>query len=247
MTIRTMRLPDFVGIGAQKAGTTSLHYLLAQDQRIGVPQCKEVHFFDSDNWKDTRKYSHYFENLSNSKVIGEITPYSMFHPEAARRIHKTIPEAKIIAVLRDPIKRAISQYFHARRRGYEQLSIDDAIDKENERLASGSKYSHQKHSYISRSRYADQLLRYEKLFPSSNILLLKSEDMFIDAERTWMELQKFLGLEAKPLKSAMPKANSGKGESRDISDETRNKIKLLLKDTYTTMKQKYGMDWSTED
>ena len=238
-----MRLPDFVGIGAQKAGTTSLHYLLAQDQRIGVPQCKEVHFFDSDNWKDTRKYSHYFENLSKSKVIGEITPYYMFHPEAARRIHKTIPEVKIIAVLRDPIKRAISQYFHARRRGYEKLSIEEAIEKEKERLASGSKYSHQKHSYISRSKYAEQLFAYEKLFPSKNILLLKSEDMFINPERAWLRLQRFLEIEAFPLKSKMPKANTGGGEGREVNSETREKIRLLLEDTYSTMKKKYGISW----
>jgi len=48
------------------------------------------------------------------------------------------------------------------------------------------------------------------------------------------------------LKSVMPKANSGKGESRNVNNETKNKIKLLLKDTYTVMKQKYGMDWSSE-
>ena len=241
-----MRLPDFVGIGAQKGGTTSLHYLLAQDQRIGVPQCKEVHFFDSNNWNDINKYSQYFENLSDKEVIGEITPYYMFHPAAAQRIHEKIPEVKIIAVLRDPTKRAISQYFHARRRGYEQLSIEDAIDKENERLASGSKYSHQKHSYISRSRYADQLLAYEKLFAGNNILLLKSEDMFIRPEKTWIDLQKFLKLEVTPLKSKMPKANTGGGESKAVNPKTKQKIRYLLEDTYKTMKEKYNMNWDTE-
>ena len=181
--------------------------------------------------------------MESKKIVGEITPYYMFHPKAAKRIQITLPDTKIIAILRDPAQRAISQYFHACRRGYENLTLEQAIEAEHERLASGSMFSHQKHSYISRSKYVAQLEAYEALFPAKRILIIKSEEMFADPERAWKGIQEFLGLEYRPLTIKMPKANSGKGESKKVEPETIKLVKTKLKSTYHNMKTKYGISW----
>lgn len=239
-----MRLPDFVGIGTQKGGTTSLHMLLSQDARIGLPKKKELHYFDQENLGKIEEYAKEFEDVSERKVIGEITPYYMFHPKAAERIKQAVPDTKIIALLRDPIERTISQYFHAKRSGYENLEIEDALKKEKERLLSGSMYSHQKHSYIHRSMYEKQLETYEKLFPTENILIIKSEDLFIDTDKVWGRIETLLGLNHSMKKRILPKANSGKGESREVSSTLRAKLRIILEPTYVAMKKKYGIEWS---
>ena len=239
-----MRLPDFVGIGTQKGGTTSLHMLLSQDARIGLPKKKELHYFDQEKLKDIEEYAREFEDVSERKVIGEITPYYMFHPKAAGRIKQTMPNAKIIALLRDPVERTISQYFHAKRSGYEDLDIEDALKKENERLLSGSGYSHQKHSYIHRSMYESQLEAYEKLFPTKNLLIIKSEDMFIATDKVWGRIESLLGLNHSMKKRILPKANSGRGESREVSTSLRAELRILLNPTYVAMKEKYGIEWN---
>ena len=142
-----MRLPDFLGIGTQKGGTTSLHALMSQDERIGMPKSKELHYFDQEEPDNIQAYAKEFEEVSDKELIGEITPYYIFHPKAAQRIKQTIPNVKIIALLRNPVDRTISQYFHATRRGYENLELEAALKDEKKRLLSGGKFSHQKHSY----------------------------------------------------------------------------------------------------
>ena len=162
-----MRLPDFLGIGTQKGGTTSLHFLLGEDERIGLPQRKELHYFDQAQLRSKDYYASLFADLEEKEIIGEITPYYIFHPDAPRRIKEMIPDVKLIALLRDPVERTISQYFHAVRNGYEVFNLADAIMAEEQRLKEGSQYSHQKHSYIARSRH-EQLDRYERYQKDTN-------------------------------------------------------------------------------
>ena len=238
-----MRLPDFLGIGTQKGGTTSLHALMSQDERIGMPKRKELHYFDQDELEDVQAYAREFEGFSEKKLIGEITPYYIFHPKAAQRIKQTIPNVKIIALLRNPVERTISQYFHATRRGYENLELEAALRDEKKRLLSGGKFSHQKHSYIQRSIYEKQLAEYEKRFPVNQILVLKSEDLFEDTQATWTIIQEFLGI--KPLFncSKLPRMNSGKGEEKNVKQETRSKLRKLLNPTFVAVEERYGIKW----
>ena len=113
------------------------------------------------------------------------------------RIHDPLPKARMVVLLRDPVERTISQLFHARKRGFESLEPADALAAEPERLQSGDPVSLQKHSYLSRSRYLEQLGRYEALFPRKQLLILRSEYMFSTPECIWQQLLSFLAL--KPI------------------------------------------------
>ncbi|PWL22601.1 MAG: sulfotransferase [Synechococcus sp. XM-24] len=240
----TGRLPDFLGIGTQKGGTTSLQKLLEQHPDAFLPITKEIHYFtlhynESEHW-----YRGHFQQANREQICGEITPYYLFHPEAPQRIQALLPKARLIVLLRDPVERALSQYFHARRLGFEELDLKAALAAESQRLASGNPYSHQKHSYLSRSRYELQLQRYQRLFKPHQLLILRSEDFFDKTERSWKAIQNFLGLRESPLPVEAIKANAGLGEVSTVAPRVRAWIKGELADTFQAMQDQYGMTWS---
>jgi sulfotransferase family protein len=206
-------LPQFVIVGAQKAGTTALYSYLLQHPRVAPASRKEVHFVDL-NWdKGERWYrshfptSHELAHLSHgeSAITGEASPYYLFHPCAAERLAVTVPQARIIVLLRDPVKRAYSHYRHNVRKGEEQLPFADALAREL-RLMPGAtaqlignaharSLEHQLYSYLARGRYAEQLEPYLSAFPSEQILILSSEDLFNEPQRIYAQVLHFLGLE----------------------------------------------------
>lgn len=246
------RLPDFLVLGAQKAGTTSLYELLRQHPQVFLPTCKEVHYFSLHADRPVSWYTSHYLRVPAGLRCGDVTPYYLFHPEAPDRIRRLLPKARLIALLRDPVERAISQYFHARRHGFETLELSAALAAEAERLAGADRilrrrgathYSHQKHSYLSRSRYERQLQRYGELFPSQQMLVLKSEDLFTRPERIWHQLQEFLGLEAHPLPGPMARANSGSGAAAHVPREQRRRMREDLAATYEAVERLYGITW----
>jgi len=149
----------------------------------------------------------------------------------------------MIVLLRDPVERTLSQVFHARRHGFEALEVADALAAEPERLATGGAYSFQKHSYVARSRYLEQLDRYEALFPQRQLLVLKSEDLFNNTLAVWHTIQQFLNLEAIPLPMALPKANAGSGEATQVPAAVRGQLREALSTTASGVKERYGIDW----
>ena len=124
-------LPEFLGIGTQKGGTTTLHQLLTSHPQVFLPKCKEIHFFSLHYAKGTNWYANHFKDAAKDQIKGEITPLYLFDTKAPKRIHKILPEAKLITLLRDPVERTLSQIFHARRRGFETLEPKDAIDADD--------------------------------------------------------------------------------------------------------------------
>ena len=243
----TQRLPDFLGLGTQKGGTTTLHTLLAADPRFVLPACKEVHYFDLRHHESIDWYAAHFAHAKDDEMCGEISPYYLFHPDVPSRIHALLPTVKLIVLLRDPVERALSQVFHAKRRGFESLDVADALDAEQARLATGDPYSLQKHSYVSRSRYIEQLDRYLALFPKKQLLVLRSEDLFDQPNVVWEQLLDFLGLAVTQLPSALPRANAGVGEASTINPAIRARLREELEPTARAVKQRYGFGWSWMD
>ena len=237
------QLPDFLGLGTQKGGTTTLHWLLAQHQQVHIPECKEVQFFTQHHHQGEIWYSGNFVNAAPQQRCGEISPFYLFHPEAPGRIHSLLPQAKLIVLLRDPVERAISHYFHARKRGFEPLELGDAMAAESTRLASGDPFSFQKHSYVSRSRYLEQLDRYEALFPRHQLLILRSEDLFEQVERIWPLLLDFLEIEPITVPTYLPKANAGRSEARSIEAALRDRLRDQLSGTVAGVWNRYGIAW----
>lgn len=251
--LRAVRpLPHFLGLGTQKGGTTSLHRLLAQHPQVFLPSCKEVHYFSLHDQEPLAWYEAHYAAARAGQLRGDITPYYLFHPRAPQRIRAVLPQARLIVLLRNPVERALSQFFHARRHGFEPLELEAALAAEPERLegaaarlasAGSNDYSHQKHSYVSRSRYELQLARYEALFPRRQLLVLRSEDLFGATEACWQQIQAFLGLAAVPLPAPLERANAGRGEAAAVPEAVRDQLRRQLIPTTTAMAERYGIHW----
>lgn len=213
MATATLRLmPDYLIVGAQRAGTTSLYKYLAQHPDVGrVRLGKGVHYFDTNADRSLTWYRSHFP-LDPARVpfrdrpnhVGEGCPYYLFHPECAARIHAALPDVKIIAILRDPIERAHSHWAHETARGFEHLSFEAALEAEESRLAgqaellrprSGYSFEHQHHSYVARGQYAPQIQRLWDEFGPDRVLVLPSTQLFTEPARAYAASLEFLGLE----------------------------------------------------
>ena len=168
----------FLG-GVQKSGTTSLHYFLSKHPDIFIPKVpEELHFFDIDeNYsKGIDWYLSHFSECQKEKIVAQTSPLYIYNKEVPQRIKEFNPEAKFIFILRNPIDRAYSHYWNSVRYGYENLSFEEAIKREPERISINSNYRRH-YSYVDRGRYAEQLSRFFELFPRENILVLLFDDL----------------------------------------------------------------------
>lgn len=109
------RLPDFVGIGAQKAGTTWIHHQLRAHPQLFLPETKELNFFYRD--LPTSWYAKHFEQAEAEQVAGEVSPNYFAQAGVAERMHALVPEARLFCILREPVARAFSQWKMARALG----------------------------------------------------------------------------------------------------------------------------------
>jgi Sulfotransferase domain len=210
-TWQSRALPDFIIIGAQKAGTTSLHKYLLQHPQIVQSLKKEVHFFDGgldqgvDNFeKGTPWYSSHFplrKNMKAGQKTFEATPSYLFNPPAPKRIYDLIPQVKLISLLRNPTERAISHYFQEKRKGMESLPMLEAFEAEETRLKSCIVEKDYKsdvfrcYSYKSRGLYKEQLERYYERFPREQILVIPSEEFFVRPDTSLAEVFEFIGVD----------------------------------------------------
>lgn len=246
------RLPDFLGVGVQKGGTTTLQAMLQEHPGVFLPPTKELHFFSLHYSEGEEWYRQQFAATQPGQRCGEITPYYLFHPEAPARIKRLLPEVRLIMLFRDPVERCLSGVFHSRRLGFELLQLEEALDVELGRLAGaeaalaapdGRHFSHQVHSYLSRSRYDLQLARYDQLFPPEQMMLLRSEDLFQNPEALWKRVLSFLGLSDWPLPSSFGRLNASVGEAEGVDPSVRRKLRAELATTYEVLQARYGLKW----
>jgi len=205
-SVSRRELPDFLIVGTQKGGTTSLHEYLAEHPRVSPPVTKEVHYFDHAHHRGDEWYRAHFRTTTRpDEISGESTPYYLFHPLVPELVARDLPDSKLIVILRNPIDRAFSHHNHEQALGYEELAFEEAIAREPERLEGEEErilddpryrsFSHQHHSYLSRSRYADQLEQWFRHTDRDRLLILSSEDLFEDPRTVIAATQRFLGLE----------------------------------------------------
>ncbi|NEP80265.1 MAG: sulfotransferase domain-containing protein [Okeania sp. SIO3B3] len=211
-----MTLPSFIIIGAQKSGTTSLYNYMIEHPQILPAAQKELHFF---NWRSKRGnretaegvdwYLSQFPTIASGKdlITGEATPDYLLDPYTPQKMFKLLPDVKLIVILRNPVDRAISQYYHNRsikKRMMEPLSFQKAIEKEPERINNEKSklmldenyrsLFHRKYSYLERGIYIEQLEKWMGIFPRENFLILKSELFFENRDLTLRQVFNFLGL-----------------------------------------------------
>jgi Sulfotransferase domain len=176
-----MTMPNFLIIGAMKSGTTALYYYLEQHPEIYMSPVKEPNFFSSQEQENAADavthigtYQHLFRGASGKKAIGEASHSYLYEPSAAAEIRRYVPEAKLIAILRNPIDRAYSHFLHMVRSGTEPLD-DFAQALREEEVGIHKERTFQ--DYIGRGLYYDQLKRYFGTFPREQVRVYLYEDL----------------------------------------------------------------------
>lgn len=174
---------DFIVAGVQKGGTTALHAFLTQHPDICLPQQKELHFFNNESmdWENPNYGAyHKFFDPQPGQVVGEATPAYIYWRPSISRIKQYNPKIKLVVSLRDPVKRAFSQWRMTVSRGKEPFLFTAAIRQGRQRIGkvSGSKYGcHIVYSYVERGLYAPQIERVLKHFPREQVLFYDHQHM----------------------------------------------------------------------
>jgi len=200
-------LPHFIIFGVARGGTTSLYNYLTAHPDIAKAMRKEIGFFDYQFDKGINWYRAFFSisKYNNKKLVtGEATPSYMHHPLVPSRIKETLPNVKLIALLRNPVERAYSHYHCALRAGREtlpfrvavkhQIAERDCFEKEN--ILGDAKHFRRIYyrAYLSQGIYIEQLRQWLNVFPKQQILFIKSEEFYADPKTVLQSTLEFLGL-----------------------------------------------------
>jgi hypothetical protein len=228
----TGRLPTFLIIGAAKSGTTSLYHYLRQHPDVFMPDVKEPRFFAyvddppvMNGPGDARTneaagavytlddYQRLFVNATTESAIGEASPNYLYSATAPPRIHKHIPNARLIAILRNPVERAYSHFLHLVRSGREPLrDFGAALDAEPERIANGWEWSWH---YQRMGFYGVQIARYLEHFNRDQLTVYQFEEFKADPAALAQDIFRVLGVDdtfvpdasMRYEKSGMPKSD----------------------------------------
>lgn len=214
--------PNLFIVGVQKAGTTSLHYYLDQHSDIYMSSPKELHMFDNYDDISEEKLSDYFNLFSDgasASIRGEATPSYIYFPGCLEKVHQYVGDAKIVILVRDPVSRAYSHYWHERKLGWEDLGFKEAL----QRTPCGNKdvVYHRHFSYIERGLYSAQIRNAQSIFGMDSVKIVRFEDLIQSPLDIVNEILNFVELGMNPLE----KLNA---ESRNASKVPRSKSLLKL-------------------
>jgi hypothetical protein len=208
-------LPSFLIMGAERCGTTSMFYVLSRHPAVfssTLPR-KEVHYFDHKYHLGLGWYRCHFPLIPRARLAArgvgqpvafEGTPNYLFHPLAPARIHRDLPDVKLLVMVRDPVERAYSAHSHQVGFGVETEVFERALELEDSRLAGEEEriladpryysFNHCHYTYRARGYYADQLERLEPLFGRDRILVVDCGDFFTAPEPVYDRVLEFLGV-----------------------------------------------------
>lgn len=217
-------LPTFLVIGTAKAGTTSLYDYLRQHPAVFMSPVKEPRFFAYDGRPlpaggpggerlhgrtvtDPAAYEALFDGADGKEARGEASPLYLYSAHAAERIAARVPEARLVAILRDPAERAFSHYLHLRRDGLEPAAtFADALAREPERVAADWDWSFH---YRALGFYDDQLARYAARFPPDHLHVVLYDDLAADPAGVARGIYRFLGVDDAFAPDVRAKLNTG--------------------------------------
>lgn len=255
---RLLSKPDFLIIGAQKAGTSSLFSTLQKHPNVTSSKKKEIHYFDNDKWYSENNKEEYHQNFPlkinfRKNKVFEASPSYLYHPHAAERIFKYNPNLKLIVILREPSSRAFSAWimyhYHfttgKHKRFLDERSFEKAISAEFLDIEKGlNKLDFR--GYIKRGFYYEQLKRYYEYFSKDQILILESDDLKKHPDKNLINIQSFLDLDFFPIKMEYKnkqKVNVQENYSKDLKilkeyyEEYNEKLFKLLDIRYDWNKQ----------
>src|SRR5712691_5583283 len=234
---------DFILAGAQKSGTTALHYFLEKHPRITMGDQEEMHFFDDDGLfsgpVDYELLHRHFPLLPRSTIAGECTPSYLYWKPAAERIWQYNPKIKLLVLLRNPVERAFAHWNMQRFKGREPLDFFDAVREETTRIAGAPPAEARRFAYVDRGFYARQLERLFKFFPREQVKVVKFEEFKNKQHETLVSIFSFLGL--KPVRSVPNKDRNVVPYERVMNWEERIFLYNLFADDIAKLEQM--LDW----
>jgi len=225
-----MVMPNFLVIGAMKSGTTALYYYLEQHPQIYMSPIKEPNFFcyegqvvaDRNSITQIGDYQDLFKGVSGEKAIGEASHCYLYEPRAVERIEHYVPEAKLIAILRNPVDRAHSHFLHLVRNGTEPLTdFAQAIREET-----GARQKEMFQDYVGVGLYHDQLKRYFDAFGRDRIKVYLYEDLSNAPIDTLQDAFRFLEVEDSFVPDVSVKRNVSGYPKYKILDKFLRKPKV---------------------
>jgi hypothetical protein len=274
-TNRLRLLPDFIIIGTQRGGTTSLYYYLVEYAAVASAQHKEVHFFDDHFQEGMRWYRAQFPTVAQKYlteqvgkrrfVTGESSPYYLFDPRIPARVRAALPHVKLIVLLRNPVDRAYSHHWLSTHEGHETQSFEKAIRLEEERLRGEQEkmladehyesYNHRHYAYLERGIYVDQLRNWLHSFPREQFLILKSEDLYQNPVAITKQTLEFLGLppsvlntrkEFKQYREPVPRGYKNNEKPPQMDPELRKDLSAYFKPHNQRLYDLLGRDFEWE-
>ena len=246
--------PSFMIIGAQKCGTSSMHFYLDQHPMLAGAKPKEVGYFHRDAYfgLEIKDYKKHFRGSGN-KIYSESTPEYLYHPDVAQSIASVYPNLKFIVILREPVSRAYSAWNHyknhfdsgryktsilniSRRSGNELgkrlfenrtvfPSFRECIEMELEMMASNSGFEP---GIIRRGLYLQQLLEFRKYFEPTKFLIVGFRDFVDDLEGTLLQATNFLEVESLDFRQLDTESKN----TREYSEKIRDEDKTFLEKIY---------------
>jgi hypothetical protein len=225
---RGWELPNFLVIGAMKAGTTSLYHYLRAHPEVYMPSVKELDFFvEEGNWRRGPKwYQKQFQSAPTGTVaVGEASTRYTRYPLLAgvpERIAAHLPHVRLIYVVRDPIERIRSHYEHRVRAGSERAPIDQAI------LSNPT--------YLDCSRYSMQVEQYLQRFPVEQLLIITAEDLRNSRQKTMRRVYGFLGVQSDYVPATLDQ-EFYRTDDRATYSPTGWQLRRVLKRTFPASKR----------
>ena len=243
------RLPNTLIVGAQKGGTTSLYNYLCQHPRVQPATTKEIHYFDNHYEKGRLWYrSHFPYAWTDADVVVEGTTGYMFFDRALPRLAAMLPDAKLIAVLRDPVERTHSHYRHTRRgmgrhQATEQRSFEDAVRDDIRRARDGlvlgrvdsdHYLADRYYAYVRRGIYRPQVERLLDRY-GDDVLILRSCDLFDETQSTMQSVFGFLGLKSHTTDTGRVYNEGGYSHEIPMEDELRDFFRPYNRKLYSLL------------
>lgn len=241
---RKIELLDFILAGAQKSGTTALHYFLSRHPNITMGEQQEIHFFDNDamfvSHVDYEQLHKHYPLLAPSTIAGDCTPSYLYHELAAERIWKYNPKIKLLILLRNPVERAFAHWNMQRFKGREPLDFFDAVREEQARIGGAPPVEARRFAYVDRGFYGRQLARFFKLFPREQVKVIKFEEFKKEHLKTLASIFSFLG--RKPLRTVRIKDRNIVPYERAMNWEERVFLYNLFAEDIVKVEQMLGWD-----
>jgi Sulfotransferase domain len=257
---RGRMLPDFVIVGAAKAGTTSLYAWLSEHPYVRRPRRKEINYFNWQYYRGTDWYRHHFPLLIERQafvaqhgqafITGEASPSYMIHVQVPGRMARLLPSIKLLVCLRNPVDRAYSQFQMRRAAGEEScdsfldaLALEDPHFENGESPQGGVVQHASGRTYLLRGHYAEHLERWFAVFPRQQFHILTVDELARDPSGTLDEVLEFLELPPAVLGDLRPRFT----QSYDpLSSETRSRVSAYFRShnerLYELLERDFGWD-----